>query len=115
MDIIVHVKEAPTGNIQVGGGYGDYNGLSFDASVNDKNIFGSGINAGIKFQTSKYSKATSLNFSNPRLNDSEYSGSMSIFNREFELIDTYRTSSSGVSFSVGKRLTRTLSANVGYS
>ncbi len=115
MDIIVHVKEAPTGNIQVGGGYGDYNGLSFDASVSDKNIFGSGINAGIKFQTSKFTKAASLNFSNPRLNDSDYSGSMSFFNREFELENTYRTSSSGVAFSVGKRLTRTLSANVGYS
>lgn len=115
MDIIVHVKEAPTGNIQIGGGYGSYNGLSFDASVSDKNIFGSGISAGLKFQTAKFSQAQSLNFSNPRLNDSEYSGSMSFFMREFELQNTYRTESGGVSFSVGKRLSRTWSANVGYN
>lgn len=115
MDIIVHVKEAPTGNIQVGGGYGDYNGLSFDASVSDKNIFGSGINAGLNFKTSRFTKTYSLNFSNPRLNDSEYSGSMSLYIREFELINTYRTKSSGLSLSTGKRFTRTFSGSVGYN
>ncbi len=114
MDIIVHVKEAPTGNIQIGGGYGDYNGLSFDASVTDKNVFGSGINAGLKFNTSKYNETYSLNFSNPRLNDSDYSGSMNLYTREFELEDTYRTASTGVAFSIGKRFTRTFSGNLGY-
>ena len=115
MDIIEHVKEAPTGNIQVGGGYGDYNGLSFDASISDKNIFGSGINAGLNFKTSKFSKTYSLNFSNPRLNDSDYSGAMSFYIREFELENTYRTKSSGVSLSTGKRFTRTFSGSVGYN
>lgn len=115
MDIIVHVKEAPTGNIQVGGGYGDYNGLSFDASVSDRNIFGSGINAGLNFKTSRFTKSYSINFSNPRLNDSDYSGSMSLYIREFELEDTYRTKSSGVSLSTGKRFTRTFSGSVGYN
>jgi outer membrane protein insertion porin family len=114
MNIIVHVKEAPTGNIQIGGGYGDYNGLSFDASVTDKNVFGSGINAGLKLQTSNFNENYSINFSNPRLNDSDYSGSMSIYIREFELENTYRTQSTGIAFSVGKRFTRTLSGNVGY-
>lgn len=114
MDLIVHVKEAPTGNVQIGGGYGSYGGFSFDASLSDKNIFGSGLNAGIKLQTSQYSKTQSFNLSNPRINDSDYSGSMSLYQREFELIDTYRTKSSGVSFHIGKRFTRTLSGSIGY-
>ena len=115
MDILVHVKEAPTGNIQVGGGYGDYNGLSFDASISDKNIFGSGISTGLNFKTSRFSKSYSLNFSNPRLNDGDYSGAMSFYIREFELENTYRTKSSGVSLSTGKRFTRTFSGSVGYN
>ena len=44
MDLIVKVKEAPTGNIQLGGGYGSFGGLLLSVAVNDRNVFGSGIN-----------------------------------------------------------------------
>ena len=40
MDLVVKVKEAATGNVLVGGGYGSYDGLLFNAGINDKNVFG---------------------------------------------------------------------------
>lgn len=114
MDLIVHVKETATGNVQIGGGYGSYGGFSFDASISDRNIFGSGMNLALKLQSSQYTKQYSVTLNNPRINDSDYSGSMNLFIREFELIDTYNSKQNGASFSVGKRFTRTLTGNLGY-
>lgn len=36
MDLIVKVKEAPTGNIILGGGYGSYDGFMINAAINEK-------------------------------------------------------------------------------
>ena len=47
MDLVVKVKEAATGNIQIGGGYGSYGGLLLSFGVSDNNIWGSGINMGL--------------------------------------------------------------------
>ena len=46
MDLIVKVKEAPTGNIQLGGGYGSYGGLLISVGVSDRNVLGSSIVTG---------------------------------------------------------------------
>ena len=114
MDLIVHVKETPTGNVQVGGGYGSYGGLTFDASLSDRNIFGSGLNVGVQVQSSRFTGQTSLSLSNPRINDSKYSGSTNVFARRFELINTYTSKQQGVTLSLGRLFTRTFSGSLGY-
>jgi outer membrane protein insertion porin family len=63
MDLVVKVKEAPTGNIQLGGGYGSYGGLLVTVAVNDRNIWGSGINMGIQAEKSERSQNYSFNIS----------------------------------------------------
>ena len=55
MDLIISVKETRTGVIQIGGGYSTYLGLTFDAGINDRNIFGSGMDLGFSLQYSKIS------------------------------------------------------------
>ncbi|KIM11024.1 MAG: hypothetical protein KU37_07915 [Sulfuricurvum sp. PC08-66] len=123
MDLVVHVQEAPTGNIQVGGGYGTYGGLSFDASLSDRNIFGSGLNLALKLQGSQYQSEYSIGLTNPRIFDSTYSGSVNLYIRRFQLVDNYNTDTpvtqyvsnqAGATLSVGKRFTRTISGNVAY-
>ncbi len=114
MDLVVKVKEAPTGNIQVGGGYGSYGGILFSVGVEDRNIFGSGISVGVKLERSDRTDNYSFNISNKRLNDSDFSGNFSIFTSRNEYND-YTVSSEGVNLGSGHRFTRHLSGYLGYS
>ncbi len=113
MDLVVKVKEAPTGNIQIGGGYGSYGGLLISIGVSDRNIWGSGINVGVKAEKSETTKNYSFNISNPRLNDSDFSGNFSIYHSSYEYID-YTVDSNGLSMGLGHRFTRHISGYVGY-
>jgi len=114
MDLVVKVKEAPTGNIQLGGGYGSYGGFMLSVGVNDRNIFGSGINVGVKAEKSQRSNNYSFNISNPRLNDSDFSGNFSIFYSDFQYND-YTTHSDGVSVGTGHRFTRYITGYMNYT
>ncbi len=114
MDIVVKVKEAPTGNIQLGGGYGSYGGFMLSVGVNDRNIFGSGINMGVKAERSQRSNNYSFNISNPRLNDSDFSGNFSVFFNDFQYND-YTTHTDGVSVGTGHRFTRFITGYLNYT
>jgi outer membrane protein insertion porin family len=114
MDLIVKVKEAPTGNIQLGGGYGSYGGVLVTIAVNDRNVWGSGINMGIKLERSEMTENYSFNISNPRLNDSDFSGNFSIYKSSYEYND-YTVDTDGISFGIGHRFTRHISGYLGYS
>jgi len=114
MNLLVKVKETATGSVQAGGGYGSYQGAMVSASLSDRNILGSGINAGLSFDLSKISKNYSLNIQNPRVWDSEYSMGGSIHHSEFQY-PTYDQTSTGASVNVGKQLTRNLYGSLSYS
>ncbi len=114
MDLIVKVKEAPTGNIQLGGGYGSYGGILVTVAVNDRNVWGSGINVGVKLERSEMTENYSFNISNPRLNDSDFSGNFSIYKSFYEY-DDYTVDTDGISFGFGHRFTRHISGYLGYS
>ncbi len=114
MDLIVQTKEAPTGNIQLGGGYGSFGGIMLSVAVSDRNIFGSGLNVGLNLEKSTRTKNYSFNISNPRLNDSDFSGNFSIFSNATEY-NTYTTDSQGVSLGTGHRFNRYTSGYLGYN
>jgi len=113
MDLIVKVKEAPTGNIQLGGGYGSYGGLLVNVAVDDRNVWGSGINVGVKAERSETTQNASFNISNPRLNDSDFSGNFAISKSTYEY-DDYTVNSESISIGSGHRFTRHISGYVGY-
>ncbi|MGZ8547770.1 MAG: outer membrane protein assembly factor BamA [Sulfuricurvum sp.] len=114
MDLIVQTKEAPTGNIQLGGGYGSFGGIMLSVAVSDRNIFGSGLNVGLNLEKSTRTKNYAFNISNPRLNDSDFSGNFSIFSNATEY-DTYTTNSQGISVGTGHRFNRYTSGYLGYN
>lgn len=114
MDLIVQAKEAPTGNIQLGGGYGSFGGILLSVAVSDRNIFGSGINVGLNLERSQRTSNYSFNISNPRLNDSDFSGNFSIYDSSTEYT-SYTTSSTGLSVGTGHRINRYLSGYLGYN
>lgn len=114
MDLIVQAKEAPTGNIQLGGGYGSFGGILVSVAISDRNIFGSGINVGLNLERSQRTSNYSFNISNPRLNDSDFSGNFSIYDSSTEY-DSYTVSSTGMSAGVGHRFNRYWNGYMGYN
>jgi len=112
INLLVKVKEASTGTISAGGGYGSYEGLMLNASVSDKNIFGSGINASVGFDISKISTNYNLSFVNPRVWDSLYSFSLSLYKKEYEYID-YTQDQLGATMNFGRQFTRHVYASMG--
>ncbi len=113
-NLLVKVKETATGSIQAGGGYGSYQGAMVSASLSDRNILGSGINAAVSFDISKISTNYSLSFNNPRVWDSDYSLGGNIYRSEYEYTG-YKQKSKGAGLNLGKQLTRNLYGSLGYS
>ena len=113
MDLVVKLKEASTGTLQAGGGYGSYGGFLIQLSVNDRNVFGSGIDIGVKLDRSELTYNYVFNISNPRLNDTDFSGNFAINISEYEYND-YTVLSSGVGVGLGHRFTRNINGGVNY-
>ena len=110
MDLVVSVTEAPTGNLIVGGGYGSYDGWMFNASVSDKNIFGSGLNLALSYEHSSKKDNYSLSLTNPAIRDSIYSGIADIHRNESEITNSYygtkNTLQKGFGLGIGRALNR---------
>ncbi len=112
INLLVKVKEAPTGTISVGGGYGSYEGLMFNASVSDKNFLGTGISASAGFEFSKISKSYNLSFTNPKVWDSQYSLSLSLNKKRYEYYN-FTQDTTGGSLILGREFMRYFHASVG--
>lgn len=117
INLLVKVKETSTGTISAGGGYGSYEGLMVNASISDKNLFGTGLNTTLGFEISKISKNYNLSFVNPRVWDSMYSLGFSFYKKEYEYnydsIDGYKTDQFGGSLNVGREFMRHFYGSIG--
>jgi outer membrane protein insertion porin family len=112
VDLLVKVKEASTGTISLGGGYGSYEGFMVNASISDKNLFGTGITGNLGFDISRISQSYNLSFVNPKVWDSKYSLGLNLYKREYEYID-YTEDSLGGSLNLGREFYRHFYGSVG--
>lgn len=113
IDLNIAVKEAPTGSITGGIGYGSGDGLLLSASVSEKNIFGSGISGYVSAEKSDDQLSGAIGFTNPRIYNSEYSLSGQIYARDWDWND-YDEKAYGISATIGKKLGRYTSAYLTY-
>ena len=65
VDVNFLVKEQRTGNLMLGVGYSSAEKVMFQASISDRNIFGTGKNAILSFDTSRSSRTVSLSLTEP--------------------------------------------------
>ncbi len=112
INLLVNVKETSTGTISAGGGYGSYEGLMVNASISDKNLFGTGINTTLGFEISKIATNYNLSFVNPKVWDSMYSMALNLYKRDYEYID-YTQDQLGGSLSIGREFYRYFHASLG--
>ena len=113
VDLLVKVKEASTGSISGGIGYGSSDGLLLNASVSDTNVFGSGLKGVISVDRSDNELSGQIGLTNPRLFDSEYSLGGTLYANDYSW-NNYDEKSYGLNVVVGRKLTRNLSASLGY-
>jgi len=114
VDLDVKVKEAHTGSISAGLSYGSYDGLGINASISDRNIFGTGIGYSLQVEKTKKSHTYNISVTDPRVFDSLYSLSVGVYHQAYEFID-YKKEEKGAYVSVGRKLTRHISATIGYT
>ncbi len=113
MDLLVEVKEAPTGSIVGGIGYGSYDGLLLNASISDRNVFGSGIEVSAEIDYSNKSLKGRLHFFNPRVFDSIYSLGGSVYNQKSEFYD-YSEKTKGLNLTLGRKIGRYTHVSLSY-
>jgi outer membrane protein insertion porin family len=103
MDVVVDVKEKSTGTFQIGAGYSSSENMLFMGEISEDNIFGTGNKLSLAASTSSESTRYNLKFTNPRLYDSQVSGSIDLFNWERQY-DDFTKDSTGAAFRLGHPL-----------
>ncbi|WP_369685341.1 outer membrane protein assembly factor BamA [Helicobacter cholecystus] len=114
MDLIVTVSETRTGELMFGLGYGSYDGITVNASVRERNLFGTGNSAQVYMDISKKRQLYNIGFTNPRIFDSRYSASFEIFRSSYTDWN-YTENNTGFSIGVGRLLTNNLRFNLTYN
>jgi outer membrane protein insertion porin family len=115
MDILVRVKEKPTGTFSIGGGYSSVDGPIFQSDVTQGNLFGRGqlLRARVEKSTRRTTNYT-LTFREPYLLDRPVSGTIDLFSQERNFT-TYKDSRTGGSLSLNKAFGEYVSAGLSYT
>lgn len=69
IDVVISVKEVPSGNFQVGFGYSQYQGLMTSVSIQQDNFLGSGRKVGFAISRSSIYTQAMVNYTNPYYTD----------------------------------------------
>ena len=100
MDLIVDVKEKPTGAFSVGAGYSSIDSLMFMAEISQNNFLGRGQRLSLQGNISGRSARYNLGFTEPRFYDTQLLLGLDLYNWEREY-DTYTRDSTGFGLRFG--------------
>ena len=106
MDVNLSVKEKSTGNISIGAGYSNNEGLVLSGAVTQANLFGTGNHISTQINTGKVNQVYSLSYTNPYFTDDGVSRGFDIYKRNTDSQSTAvsqyssRTLGGGVRFGV---------------
>jgi outer membrane protein insertion porin family len=87
VDLLVDVKEGPTGTFQVGGGYSSGDGFLFNANISEKNLMGRGQGVSGNFSIGSNRQDFILSANDPYFNDTKMAMGLDAFNTKREYDD----------------------------
>jgi len=105
VDLVITVKEKPTGNLLLGAGYSNAEKLSLTASIKQENVFGSGNYLGFELNTSKTNRSLLFSTVDPYYTIDGVSRAIDIYyrtSRPFNSLgDEYQISTPGLAVRFG--------------
>jgi len=113
MDVLVKVKEKPTGFFSVAGGFSSVETFIFAGQIQESNLFGYGKRLTLDAQIGGVTQTISLNYSDPNFRGSDYTFDIVAFFNDREFRDFDRRAY-GATVGFGKRLYRDLGARIAY-
>jgi outer membrane protein insertion porin family len=87
VDLLVDVKEGPTGTFTIGAGYSGGNGFLFNAGISERNLFGRGQSINGTFAIGSKQQDFIVSYNEPYLNDSKVALGLTAFNTEQDYPD----------------------------
>lgn len=99
-DIIVNIKEKPTGTFSIGAGYSSVDGFMVMSEIKQRNLLGRGQNLSLQANIGGRNTRYNLNFTEPHLNDSDLLFGINIYDWERDY-DDYDKHSQGGSLRFG--------------
>ena len=113
IDLIFHVKEKRTGNVNFGASVGQGTGVGGFIGFDQPNLFGECKRGSLQWQFGQYIRDFSLSYTDPRIRQSNVSGTVSLYNQRSRFIirDIGQSNTSGGQVQFGfplpnSRLTR---------
>ncbi|WP_446007987.1 outer membrane protein assembly factor BamA [Candidatus Electrothrix sp.] len=95
MDVMVAVKEKPTGQFSIGAGYSSSDKLMFMGEISEDNFLGLGTRLAFAANLSAVSNKFNLSYTDPRIFDSNVSAGIDAFNWEREYTDYTKGATGG--------------------
>ncbi len=114
MDVMVAVKEKPTGQFSIGAGYSSSDKLMFMGEISEDNFLGLGTRLAFSASLSAVTNKFNLAYTDPRLFDSSVSAGVDAFNWEREYTD-YTKGSTGGGLRFGHRFIEKWRVFYGYT
>ena len=109
VDLVVTIKEKPTGSLQLGAGFSSAEKISFSFAIKQENVFGTGNYLGINLDTSKFKRTLTFSTTNPYFTEDGISRTLDVYYRtdkpyedqggNYELITTGASVKFGIPFS----------------
>ncbi len=113
MDLVVEVKEKPTGAFSIGAGYSSVDSLMFMAEISQKNFLGKGQRLALSGAISGTSARYNLSFTEPHFYDTQLLVGLDFYNWKREY-DTYTRDSKGGALRFGYPIWRDWNASFSY-
>jgi outer membrane protein insertion porin family len=103
MDIDINVEERSTGQLNIGAGYGGFQGFTLQGSIQQTNFMGYGINFGLNINyAERFQQLFNLNITDPYFRDTNYSLGFDAY-RSLRFVIDYQDVKTGGSVTLGKR------------
>jgi outer membrane protein insertion porin family len=111
VDLNVRVKEKPTGQFSIGGGFSTLDQLVAIADITEGNLWGNGWMGRIRGQLGQLRTVGLITFRNPYLNDSLTSLTVDVFSTQTNFL-SYFERKAGVNVTFGRWLSEYVTGNV---
>ena len=120
VDVNVNVTEQPTGNILLGAGFSNSDGLILSGSISQNNLFGTGNRLTAQINNGSVNKVYSLSFTNPYFTQEGVSLGYDVYKKavdtsELDSVSDYDTDTMGIGIRIGLPITELDTVNFGFA